>query len=437
MSDASTAEKRNDKNAGFTIIRVAIFGVLIAIALTGIWRFTIYRSNVDIAIAELQNSYREQRPTESRIAGFEHSPFSVTRGETKQDETAARDRAERLLMIAAGEDNDPTSLSALGKYYLTQGNYEKANALFELAEKSGSKRAEIHIDHGASLLELAGNARVRGNRAKTVTLLDKSLGQFETALKLSPRSPEALFNRALCLESLYLKEQAKEVWKQYLAVDTSSNWATEARNNLARIDAADSGDITSETLLERFVAAANIRDNAAASELISNTRELIAQKYLPQSLAMAITDAAPESRASLQNALDYAGELEKANIDDPFAADIATYYRGRNAEQLVRLRAAQIAIKEGYRLCLALKYADASIEFLKARSIFEAEGNDPERRIAEYFVGYSLMNSKRNDEALEIFERVASFANRDKYRWLEMTALYWVGGAKRNQRRLA
>ena len=312
MLDDVIAEKRNDKNAGFTIIRVAIFGVLIAIALTAIWRFSIYRSNVDIAIAELQNSYREQRPTGSRIAGFEHSPFSVPRGETKQDETAARDRAERLLMIAAGEDNDPTSLAALGKYYLTQGNYEKAIGLFELAEKSGSKRAEIHIDHGAGLLELAGNARVREDRVKTVTLLDKSLGQFETALKLSPRSPEALFNRALCFESLYLKEQAKEAWKQYLAVDTSSNWATEARNNLARIEAADSGDITPETLLERFVAAASIRDNAAATELISNTRELIAQKYLPQSLAMAITDDAPESRARLQNALDYAGELEKA-----------------------------------------------------------------------------------------------------------------------------
>ena len=49
----------------------------------------------------------------------------------------------------------------------------------------------------------------------------------------NPRHADALFNRALALESLGQKDAARAAWESYLQVDATSAWADEARQHLA------------------------------------------------------------------------------------------------------------------------------------------------------------------------------------------------------------
>ncbi len=411
--------------------------VILVLGCATVWRFAIYRSNVDLGLAELERSIAGSRPVESRIAGFSYSPWTATRGAPSQFDPESRFRAEQLLSVAAGVDYDAVSLAAYGKYYLTDRKFEKAIELFERAAIAGNKSAAMDVDLGVAYLEFARETRAAGNRAKMVELLDKSLGQFETALKLSPKMPDALFDRALCLDLLLLKEQTKSAWKDYLTVDADSHWSDEARNNLARLEAADSADISSGELIERFTSAASSADSSAARELISNTRELITQKYLPQSLAMAVTQAPAESRAALLNALKYAGDLELKHINDPFASEIARFYKERNAVELDRLRIAHASIKEGYRLTLDLQYGAAKVEFENAKAAFDAEGDSWESLLAEYFIGYCLATLGKPEESFPFVSYVADQAHTKQYRWLEMTASYWVAGSYRSQKRIA
>src|SRR5258706_105474 len=69
------------------------------------------------------------------------------------------------------------------------------------------------------------------------SLLPEALAAADRALRIDPKSAEALFNRALILEHLGLTGEARKGWLRYLEVDSSSSWATEARAHLGEMPA--------------------------------------------------------------------------------------------------------------------------------------------------------------------------------------------------------
>ncbi|MGH9419631.1 MAG: tetratricopeptide repeat protein, partial [Thermoanaerobaculia bacterium] len=66
--------------------------------------------------------------------------------------------------------------------------------------------------------------------------LQLALADADHALRLDPKSPEALFNRALILEHLGVRDQARKAWEAYLAVDNGSDWGVEARAHLRALE---------------------------------------------------------------------------------------------------------------------------------------------------------------------------------------------------------
>jgi Tfp pilus assembly protein PilF len=58
------------------------------------------------------------------------------------------------------------------------------------------------------------------------------LNRTDEVIAKDPRRAEALFNRALALESLGQNDAARAAWEAYLKVDASSAWADEARQRL-------------------------------------------------------------------------------------------------------------------------------------------------------------------------------------------------------------
>lgn len=136
------------------------------------------------------------------------------------------------LVGAAGEvlektANDP---SAEGRHaaalaHLVAGRSAEASDLLVKAAKEKSDPA-IWSD-------LAAARYTAALETDNPHLLAEALTAADAALRIRSAFPEALFNRALIVERLGLREQAGSAWRKYLAVDSTSPWAREAEKHLA------------------------------------------------------------------------------------------------------------------------------------------------------------------------------------------------------------
>ncbi len=110
---------------------------------------------------------------------------------------------------------------------------DAAAAVVELREAARLEptNARIHSDLAAALLALAETSQ------DPVALID-AFAAADSAVALDSNLAEGRFNRALALQWLYLRGDAIEAWRSYLAIDRRSSWATEAREHLAHLETA-------------------------------------------------------------------------------------------------------------------------------------------------------------------------------------------------------
>lgn len=430
-----------DRTSYFSIgrLRFAAFALVVIVAGLGIWRFAIYQSDVDKGLAHLRTAYRGQRVMEPRITALpDHRPFEETRGAAPTVvDPRSHDLAERYILDAAQGSPDGQSLHALGLLYLTDKKYDRALQEFNAALALTPNDASLQGDAGAAYLEIArveSSKSVDGGRdgARVLEHLNASLKHLDTAILLAPKMAEARFNRAICLTLLGVAEQAKQAWREYLQLDSTSEWADEARTRLAALEGKSMKERSAAELEVEFLAASAEQDHERAWQLLSQNREMIREKYLPQRLAMSSLTASGDTRKTFQRALALTGDLELKRIGDPFASEIAVYYSTLPEKRTEELRQAQEAVRSGYGLCLTLKYEEARIQFTMARDLFLRAGNKWESKLSDYYIAYCLINEDRTSEGTERLQHVTSFAKASGYKWLEATALYWLASGYRS-----
>ena len=61
---------------------------------------------------------------------------------------------------------------------------------------------------------------------------------IEQALTLDPNLAETWFTKAIVLERLQIRQQAREAWTTYLQLDPDSGWSAEARRRLAALESS-------------------------------------------------------------------------------------------------------------------------------------------------------------------------------------------------------
>jgi len=86
--------------------------------------------------------------------------------------------------------------------------------------------------------DLAAARYAAASQLGRASLYPTALAAADSALRVDPSLPEALFDRALILERLGLTDEAKRAWQRYLQIDPSSPWAAEARSHLAELPAS-------------------------------------------------------------------------------------------------------------------------------------------------------------------------------------------------------
>jgi Flp pilus assembly protein TadD len=299
----------------------AFAAVLIAVLVAGVYLSRRNRpGDVDAGdeLAQLQAIYGQERPTETRISEFGYAPLARLRGEREERERSRLRRIENSLIEATEKRPDERSHHALGVFYLTQQKYADAIREFESALKFSDKDAKLHNDLGAAYFERAKTSA----REKRLEELAHALEEFTKATELDGNLPEALFNKSLALQEMGLPRQARESWTLYLQKDSASQWAEEARKNLARLGTEQTRFRTDEQVLQDFLIAYRAGDEPRAQRIHNETKGLLRGAAVPLQLSRRYLTARQrgdeaEAKESL-DALAYIGTFEQAHHSEFF-----------------------------------------------------------------------------------------------------------------------
>lgn len=203
------------------------------------------------------------RVTDGRLTGgfrFADAASSAPKrsGPTPLSEDA-RLAIARLEQLAA----DPTSGRDIQLYLararaLEHRFTEAASILTGLA--AAAPTADVWSDLAAVRLSVGEPQDIAGAAAAA-----------ERALAKTPSHPEALFNRALAVERLRLVPQAAKAWQEFLAVESSSPWADEARAHLSRL--TDAPHATTDTVRQRLLAALDEDDPSPVRQIVAESTQ--------------------------------------------------------------------------------------------------------------------------------------------------------------------
>lgn len=204
-----------------SIIGLAVIGIVV-------WYALLNQSNLQKGRLALSEAYRQERPIEARISSLNYAPYTPTRSGSGKVNSLEQSRAERLLSEAFSENPNADTHHALGQMYLLQRQIDKAIEHLEQAKSANPNNASIYADLGAAYLERAKLGAPEAFRL--------SLENLQRALQLNANLQEALFNRALVHQYQNRNDEAEADWRAYLERDSSSQWATEARDNLRLLE---------------------------------------------------------------------------------------------------------------------------------------------------------------------------------------------------------
>lgn len=153
------------------------------------------------------------RTLEARLSGQGYSEFVRTRTGTSPE--TGRQAGQGGLGGITGDHHQ------IGKFYLEHGNVAEAVVNLEMAEAAAPNSFEIHSDLGVAYMESPGDST-----------LQKAIGEFQRALDLNSHYEPARFNLALAFERAGKFSEAEQQLQEYLQLDATSGWATEARSKL-------------------------------------------------------------------------------------------------------------------------------------------------------------------------------------------------------------
>jgi tetratricopeptide (TPR) repeat protein len=205
----------------------AAAGLLAASLAMMVWMEGPWGAATSSELRALVAAVGTDRTIEPRLTGgFAYGPLrGPVRSGSPTDRVGPDVRIAAARIEKQAADRTPRELSDLGVAYLVIDDVERAVPALEDAAARSKTDARLLSDLSAAYLVRAA----RRNQAADLTLARTAA---ESALRIDNRLPEALFNNAIALERLSLIGEARQAWQDYLTVDSSSGWATEARRHL-------------------------------------------------------------------------------------------------------------------------------------------------------------------------------------------------------------
>ncbi len=251
------------------------------------------------------------------------------------------------LRGSAAESPNANELGTIGAAQTLGGRIESGVETLTRAVAADPESPELLNDLGAALLARAESSDRLDGDDDAVPVheqhdedLPAALEAIDKALEKSPQLPEALFNRALALERLFLRASARKAWQEYLAIDASSPWTHEARERLAAIAVPVIPDPV--RIRAEVAAVATSGDRAALAAIVLKQRHLarrtVQEDLLPGWGDNWLSDNDVEAGRKLAAAQAIAAEWEAQTSDTTLLAAVAEIERAppREREKLAR-----------------------------------------------------------------------------------------------------
>jgi CHAT domain-containing protein len=173
-----------------------------------------------------------QAPTrryEGRISGgFAWTPSRYVTRSNSDHAASASSRVLAGTILSNFRGNNPSSDDhAAAAAYLVNQNPRQA---IEILEPSAEQKHDAAVWN-----DLAAAYIARAQQADLPELLADAVAAADAAIDIDKNYPEALFNRAVALERLGLRDAAREAWKNYLRHAVNDGWSREAKEHLAAL----------------------------------------------------------------------------------------------------------------------------------------------------------------------------------------------------------
>ena len=361
------------------------------------------------------------RPSAARLTGG--FPYAAPMTAVRSGEQPRELSPDLRIALAQAEKNaaagrTPARLHALGVGLILDGKHDAAIAALEDAAAQAPQDAAVLSDLAAAYL-----ARARAvNRADDLARGLDAVERAVRAARAQQENPpiEALFNRALLLEALSLRPQARDAWNEYLARDGQSPWAAEAREHQQQLGSSSRREDDWENVRDRLA------QLPAGADVPADVTDRFAQN-LREHAQNLVADWAERTHAATPSPADtlargdaYARALSQATGDRLLVEAIARLSRPDRARQV-----------EGLALYAEARRASDRFEFAKARPLYEraaaplrAAGN-PMELWARFFAAQALYYARNLDAAdaeLAAIDRTAQAAGylalQGRIRWL-------------------
>jgi tetratricopeptide (TPR) repeat protein len=174
-----------------------------------------------------------RRLVEPRLGRFPYVARNTMRGSGDDIETAVYVLEGDVAEVLERKGNAPKIVHARGIAHLLTAATAKPEDQIEIA----AQRRDAIASLVAAANREPNNARYQNDVAAALLTIgdsknrDLAISYLDKALAIDQQNPEALFNRALAFRDRDPKE-AIAAFKRYLAVDSTSPWADEAKRNL-------------------------------------------------------------------------------------------------------------------------------------------------------------------------------------------------------------
>jgi CHAT domain-containing protein len=256
-------------------------------------------------------------------------------------------------------------------------------------------------DLAATHLETAADTRAAER-------LLNALVAVNHALEIEPRFAPALYNRAVILESLGLREHARSAWQRCLLAETDSSWHAIIAHHVKSLPAA-SDDDTWAGVKQRLTGASPAELHQVVERFRQQSR-IYATTVLPMDWAAATLANDTKVAGEILNTAKRLAAVIATVTGDPFAAHavdiIERTVRGGDAERIRRLALAYSVYREGRILYKDHDVARAEAKFRSAIVEFAAL-RSPMQFVARHYAALTLVDQNREAEAAPEFRAIA------------------------------
>lgn len=399
----------------FTIPRLALAGACV-LAMVGVTSWVLVERNQP-ATAErfLAQAYTEKRTLELRMAGADYAPVRVSRGATASFTSRPEPLLKAEALIAGkleANPSDPAWLQAEAKADILEGKYDVAVEALHRALELTPHSPDLLIDLATAHFQRA----LEGERKDD---FDTAYEYLSQALTFRPDDPVALFNRAVVAEHQFLYQQELEDWDHYLRVDSSSQWADEARSRAEAVRLKLKQHISNAAPL---LTPGELAARMASANLASEVDERI-EEYLHEAIRSWLPEAYPEggdresrtdAKASAAQALFFLADLTSERHGDRWLVDFLSHSSAPHFAQAAAALAHSAKDNDSAEYDLARQQADV------AERLFRAAGNNAGVFRAQFERIFAAQLTRHSDACRRQAARALKASEGFSYPWVQI-----------------